>query len=36
MKNCLMCYGKGVIGYMDDDGYDIAPCDCTYKVEVKR
>lgn len=36
MKQCLMCHGKGYIGYGDDDGYDIVACDCTFPAEVKK
>lgn len=28
---CTLCYGKGYIGYNDDDGYEITTCDCRLK-----
>jgi hypothetical protein len=36
IKECMMCYGKGYIGYTDDDGCDVVSCDCTYPAEVKK
>lgn len=36
INKCMMCYGKGYIGYADDDGYEVVACDCTIPVEVKR
>lgn len=35
MKQCMMCYGKGYIGYMDDDAWEIVTCDCSIPAEVK-
>lgn len=34
IDKCSMCWGKGYISYTDDDGCDVVPCDCTYKMEV--
>ena len=34
--NCSNCYGQGVIGYSNDEDYDLEWCDCNpYKMIIE-
>lgn len=27
-QNCNACHGRGYVTYVDDDAYDVQPCEC--------